>query len=182
MFDAFLVLRSLPLWVIGLEGDIFTMRGSLRTSMTGGQNFSAKSLLLAGAWVATLIGGSESAAAGKQWNETILYDFKGPPDADHPMQYGSPSNTFGAIDGTSPYGGKDNAGTVWAQKGVRSRSDTIVYSFKGGQRDGAYPMGTLWFVNPTAWTGDVVGVTQGGGTYNWGTVFKLGRLYTSLTH
>jgi uncharacterized repeat protein (TIGR03803 family) len=67
----------------------------------------------------------------------------------------------GNLYGTTGFGGTHNWGTVYrlSPTSTGGFTETILYSFKGGSADGAYPQGTL--VRDSA--GNLYGVTQNGG-------------------
>ena len=84
----------------------------------------------------------------------------------------------GNLYGTTLYGGKRGAGTVFRLG--RDGAMTALYAFQGGPGDGANPLGTL-LMDPS---GNLYGTTSGGGQnsgeicganegYGCGTVFKL---------
>jgi uncharacterized repeat protein (TIGR03803 family) len=70
-------------------------------------------------------------------------------------------DSAGNLYGTTGFGGAHNWGTVFrlSPTGTGSFTETILYSFKGGSADGAYPQGTL--VRDSV--GNLYGVTQNGG-------------------
>ena len=95
--------------------------------------------------------------------------------------------TGGASDGANPYGGLIDVdgmlyGTTLSAGGLgcystgcgaifkitTSGKESIVYSFKGGSTDGAFPQAGLIDVK-----GTLFGTTVEGGTKNYGTVFKI---------
>jgi uncharacterized repeat protein (TIGR03803 family) len=72
----------------------------------------------------------------------------------------------GNLYGTTGFGGTHNWGTVYrlSPTSTGGFTETILYSFKGGSADGAYPQGTL--VRDSA--GNLYGVTQNGGITGMG--------------
>jgi uncharacterized repeat protein (TIGR03803 family) len=70
-------------------------------------------------------------------------------------------DSAGNLYGTTGFGGAHNWGTVFrlSPTSTGSFTETILYSFKGGSADGAYPQGTL--VRDSV--GNLYGVTQNGG-------------------
>jgi uncharacterized repeat protein (TIGR03803 family) len=96
--------------------------------------------------------------------ETVLYRFTGMPDGDFPnaglIQY------RGDLYGTTSSGGAFGYGTVF--KLTSTGTETILYNFTGGA-DGGWPDSTL--INDAL--GNFYGTTVGGGTFGWGTAFKL---------
>jgi uncharacterized repeat protein (TIGR03803 family) len=70
-------------------------------------------------------------------------------------------DSAGNLYGTTGFGGAHNWGTVFrlSPTSTGGFTETILYSFKGGSADGAYPQGTL--VRDSV--GNLYGVTQNGG-------------------
>lgn len=102
--------------------------------------------------------------AGK---ETILYSFKtGVNDGINPMGELINDDT-GNLYGVTLAGGTDGLGTVFRLD--PGGTETVLYSFKGGSRDGAVPHAGL--LRDRA--GNLYGTTEFGGRHNDGTVFKL---------
>ncbi len=108
-------------------------------------------------------------SSGK-WKLTVLYTFKGSPDAASPYG-GVIADDSGNLFGTTYYGGSAGTGTVYelqARAGGKYR-ERVLYSFKGGN-DGSYPTSTLAF-GPS---GNLYGTTSmGGGTCDCGTIFSV---------
>ena len=109
---------------------------------------------------------SIDAATGKeQW----YYSFKGAPDGANPN--GGLLDLNGTLYGTTASGGTgcsssgNGCGTVFTIS--TSGTEQVIYSFQGGNDDGAGPIGTLTDV------GELYGVTQGGETGETGTVFSV---------
>ncbi len=102
--------------------------------------------------------------------ETVLHSFAGEPDGAHPKA--ALINVNGTLYGTTFYGGancgsRGGCGMVFTI--APSGAETVLYSFKGGRRDGEYPtQAPLLDVN-----GTVYGMTKRGGKNNLGTVFSL---------
>lgn len=102
----------------------------------------------------------------------VLYSFQGGSDGSAPAT--RLLDVKGALYGTTPNGsGSANCstycGTVYSLtkvKGVWVKA--LVYAFQGGTADGEEPQAALMELN-----GDLYGTTLGGGTYGYGTVFKL---------
>lgn len=104
--------------------------------------------------------------AGK---ETVLYTFKGSPDAANPS-WGLTVDSSGNGYGTTLYGGTSNLGAVFelSSKGVES----VLHSFSGS--DGSYPQSGLVLVGTSFFSNTV----QGGdlscnSPYGCGTLFQL---------
>jgi uncharacterized repeat protein (TIGR03803 family) len=96
---------------------------------------------------------------------TVLHDFTGNPDGAS-AQAGLVRDASGNIYGTTANGGASNDGAVF--KIDRSGTETVLYAFTGSP-DGALPLAGL--IRDT--TGNLYGTTYYGGTYNYGTVFKV---------
>ena len=105
--------------------------------------------------------------------ETVLYSFTAEPDGEYPS--GSLlRDTAGNLYGTTIYGGGKachgdflpGCGTVF--KLDEGGHETVLYKFTGGKQ-GAHPTGNLIRDE----TGNLYGVTESGGIYGFGVVFKL---------
>jgi uncharacterized repeat protein (TIGR03803 family) len=102
---------------------------------------------------------------------TVLYTFEGGNDGFGPM--GSMIfDKLGNLYGTTFRGGTSDAGTIF--KLSPSGTHTVLYSFGGGS-DGLYPNGALIFGSK----GELFGTTAQGGSFGFGTLFKLSA---SLVH
>jgi uncharacterized repeat protein (TIGR03803 family) len=106
-------------------------------------------------------------ASGK---ESVLHAFTGG-TSDGVNPYGGLVNVDGTLYGTTLSGGGSGCysigcGTVF--KIAPSGKESVVYSFKGGAKDGEYPQAGLTDVN-----GTLFGTTIEGGADNFGTVFKV---------
>lgn len=100
--------------------------------------------------------------------ETVLYRF-GNADGAVPMA-GLIMDKAGNFYGTTLYGGTRSEGVVY--RFTADGKETVLYRFSGAGEvcsDGCGPFGEL--VRDTA--GNLYGATQNGGTYDFGTVFKL---------
>jgi uncharacterized repeat protein (TIGR03803 family) len=108
------------------------------------------------------------AKSGNAWTETILYDFDGGADGEHPQ--GMHMAADGTIFGTTNLGGAYGGGTVFQL--VRNGgvwSETTLYSF-GGSNDGTgNPTGGL--VEDSG--GNLYGSDTNGGPHGFGSVFEL---------
>jgi uncharacterized repeat protein (TIGR03803 family) len=98
--------------------------------------------------------------------ETVLYSFKGAPDAQNPVG-GLIRDAAGNLYGIAG-GGSSNVGTVFK---LDRTGETILYNFTGGP-DGANPTGSL-VQDPS---GNLYGTASYAGAMNSGTVFKLDTL------
>jgi uncharacterized repeat protein (TIGR03803 family) len=113
-------------------------------------------------------------SAGGGWTEKPLHNFAGGNDGAYPWA-GVIFDAAGNLYGTTPYGGRNNKGTVFelspaAGGGWREK---ILHNFGSGA-DGYDPVGALVFDN----AGNLYGTTSYGGAYgvgggNSGTVFEL---------
>jgi len=105
-----------------------------------------------------------SASSVGEWTETVIHTFSGK-----------------GYDGAQPLGGVafDQAGNLYGTTGnwgvvyqLKPSSDgwteNIIHRFSGGE-DGGGPTGDLIFDQ----SGNLYGTTQGGGFYNYGTVYEL---------
>lgn len=114
------------------------------------------------------------APSGSKYTESTLYGFGGGDDGRNPAA-GLILDKNGALYGTTTVGGgyggvcHIGCGTVFELKPSRSRySEQILYRFTGTP-DGADPSAGLIFDDK----GALYGTTAGGGSYGFGTVFKL---------
>jgi uncharacterized repeat protein (TIGR03803 family) len=103
------------------------------------------------------------------WKETVLHSFE--PGLDGYQPYGGlVFDDAGNMYGTTFAGGA-NAGTVFelSQNGDGTWTHRVIYSFHGGNVDGAHPYAGVTFDA----VGNLYGTTSGGGSYGYGTVFQL---------
>lgn len=105
--------------------------------------------------------------------ETVLHSFAGgSEDGDHP--YAGLIHVNGTLYGTTRFGGSGSCsysgisgcGTVFSI--TTSGTETVLYSFKGGETDGETPEAGLIDIN-----GTLYGTTVGGGAHSDGTVFSI---------
>ena len=104
--------------------------------------------------------------------ETLIYSFKGVPDGANP-QSGLIADSEGNGYGTT-FAGGDSAcvkggggcGTVYK---ISSSGESVIHAFTGGKTDGCFPYGPLVMDK----SGNLYGTTNGCGTNNTGTVFKI---------
>jgi len=104
------------------------------------------------------------------WNESVLYSFTGGNDG------GSPQAALTIVDsaliGTTPAGGAYANGTVFGLREVNGQwQQEVLYSFVGGNSDGAYPYSTLILDK----AGNIYGTTESGGPNQAGSVFELSQ-------
>lgn len=105
------------------------------------------------------------------WNPTVIHTFTGPPK-DGSLAFGTPVlDKAGNLYGTTGNGGATGNGTVYKlSPGKKGRwTEKILYSFKGGTKDGAGPYAGIVFDA----SGNIYGTTEGGGESGDGTVFEL---------
>ncbi len=115
-------------------------------------------------------------AAGK---ETILHSFNSAaPVRDGAYPYAGLVFYKGLLYGTTRYGGLHNLGTVFSI--TKAGAETLLYSFKGGAKDGQYPYAGVVFDK----SGNIYGTNYSGGKDNAGTVYELstGGKETVLHH
>jgi uncharacterized repeat protein (TIGR03803 family) len=112
-------------------------------------------------------------APGGTWTENILYTFQGGTDGANPWA-ALVMNKQGALFGTTYMGGTPNMGTVFELAPPSASggawTETLLYTFQGGNHDGAYPQAKVVFGNKGR---TLYGTTGGGGIDLLGTVFKL---------
>jgi uncharacterized repeat protein (TIGR03803 family) len=109
------------------------------------------------------------------WNPTVIHIFDGGAK-DGMGAAGTPVlDKDGNLYGTTIYGATKNLGTVYklspVTKGKKKGTWTvkILHSFKGGLKDGYYPVAGIVFDA----AGDIYGTTEYGGKYSDGAVFEL---------
>jgi len=105
---------------------------------------------------------------GTSWTETVLYAFTGGTDGGAPQ---AALTLHGkAIYGTTPQGGAGGNGTVFELREVDGAwQERVLYSFAGGNNDGAYAYCQPVFDK----LGNMYGTTASGGPNQAGTVFEL---------
>ena len=99
--------------------------------------------------------------------EVVLHSFTGPRgDGAYPYA-GLVRDKAGNLYGTTYLGGSSDRGTVF--KLDTNGKETVLHSFRGGAKDGANPYGSL------IWDGaqTFYGTTYFGGTFGYGTLFKV---------
>ncbi|MGC1380464.1 MAG: choice-of-anchor tandem repeat GloVer-containing protein [Candidatus Baltobacteraceae bacterium] len=96
----------------------------------------------------------------------VLHSFTGG-GTDGTLPLGTLISVNNVLYGTTSAGGTSNAGTVF-KINPDGTNYGLVYSFKGGKIDGAFP-----FAGLTEMNGALYGTTQKGGTHNKGTVFAI---------
>jgi len=105
--------------------------------------------------------------SGGTWQETTLYRFTGTPDGFGPLA-GVTLDAAGNVYGVTSAGGTYDEGTIFElSPGASGWTETVLHSFTGN--DGGNPEGTpVWDA-----AGNLLGTTWGGGTHNYGVVYKL---------
>jgi uncharacterized repeat protein (TIGR03803 family) len=102
-----------------------------------------------------------------QWTQTPLHEFGGTGDGSTPYG-GLIADKAGNLYGTTLFGGKNNAGTVYELSSMRGQwKERILYAFTGGT-DGGNPGGTLTMDS----AGNLYG-TAGGGQSGNGVIFEV---------
>ncbi|MGA2738827.1 MAG: choice-of-anchor tandem repeat GloVer-containing protein [Bryobacteraceae bacterium] len=95
----------------------------------------------------------------------VMYEFTG---SDGAVPFGNLLLNAGVFYGTTSGGGANNAGTVF-QFDISTEVETVLHSFAGGPSDGADPIAGL--VRDSS--GNLYGVTYGGGASFFGTIFEI---------
>lgn len=99
---------------------------------------------------------------------TTVYNFAGTKTSGQTPWYVTlVQGTNGSLYGTTYNGGASGLGTVFSV--TTSGTETLLYSFKGGTKDGANPTGGLTLGTD----GNFYGTTRQGGTGTQGIVFKM---------
>jgi len=116
-------------------------------------------------------GGASNAGAvyklSPSGKEKILHSFAGgTSDGEYPKAE-LLLDRAGNLYGTAAYGGASNNGVVYRID--TNRAETVLYSFKGGMKDGCDPLGSL----AKDKAGNLYGATYLCGSSNGGTVFKV---------
>ena len=107
--------------------------------------------------------------AGGTWTEKVLYSFSGGADGSDPfgaLIFDGAGNLYG----TTYQGGSSSVGTAFelTPAGGGTWTEHVLHNFSTGT-DGSGPQAGLIFDA----AGNLYGTTNGGGTYNHGTVFEL---------
>ncbi len=111
----------------------------------------------------------ELTRSGDTWSESVLYSFGDAPDAAGPGA-GVVFDSAGDLLGVAPDGGANQVGAVYELSQQNGHwSERILHDFTGGD-DGA--VGGLGLLLPDAF-GNFYGITEIGGHFSAGTVFKL---------
>jgi uncharacterized repeat protein (TIGR03803 family) len=105
------------------------------------------------------------------WVAQSVFIFPGAAGGTYPIS-SLTADAAGNFYGTTYQGGASNFGTVYKLKPGKNNKYTqsVLYSFKGGNTDGAYP----WYAGVTVDAkGNLYGTTRYGSQYNEGTVWQL---------
>ena len=104
------------------------------------------------------------------WKEKLLYTFRGGNDGATPYS-NIVIDSSGNLFGTTKYGGGgSNSGTVFElSPNGTGWKETILHAFQSNGTDGTWPLVGL----TRDASGSLFGTTYTGGTYNFGTVFKM---------
>jgi uncharacterized repeat protein (TIGR03803 family) len=119
----------------------------------------------------------ELSPSASGWTETVLHNFEGGNDGENPIG-GLIVSASGNVYGTTPTGGTYGGGTVFELRSLNGTwVYTVLYNFSGAKG----PEASLSIDAD----GNLYGTSYNGGTYGWGSVFKLtpsggGWIYTSL--
>ena len=109
-------------------------------------------------------------SSGRGWSERLIHAFDGRGGGAIP--FGTLVFDFaGNLYGTTQDGGIQNNGIVFELSPTASGpwTETVLHSFTGGPTDGSAPEAGVVFDS----AGNLYGTTYGGGTFEYGTVFKL---------
>jgi uncharacterized repeat protein (TIGR03803 family) len=116
-------------------------------------------------------------AAGKEWTETVLYNFTGETDGAFPYA-GVAIDTKGDLYGSATYGGTSQMGVVFElipQGGGGDWSETVLHAFNGS--DGGFPNSGV----AIGTSGSLYGTTPGGVGAGDGTAYELTPPVTGQT-
>jgi uncharacterized repeat protein (TIGR03803 family) len=116
--------------------------------------------------------------SGGSWVETVIYNFQDSPDG-----WGAGGavvfDALGNLYGTTPDGGANDEGTVYQLSPSNGQwTETILHNFTGGDDGAVGGLGRLLVDRG----GNLYGVTEIGGHYQAGTVFRMGRVSVSSWH
>ncbi len=105
------------------------------------------------------------------WTEKVLYSFAGGSDGTSPQGGALVIDAAGNLFGTTVAGGVNGNGTVFelVAGANGSWSEKVIHSFTGGD-DGYLPFDSSLILDSA---GSVYGSTTGGGTHDYGVVFRL---------
>jgi len=143
-------------------GVIFDKSGNLYGTTVGGGSGTS-----CGSGCGTVFKLSKS---GSNWSETVLYSFLGGNDGFGPggaLIFDKKGNLYG----TTPDGGAYSNGTIYTLiVGKNGQwTERVIHSFAGGNEGATGSLGQLLLDK----AGNLYGVTETQGPYNYGTVYKL---------
>jgi uncharacterized repeat protein (TIGR03803 family) len=134
----------------------------------------------------TLVGGTNNTGTVYKltktdgaWTITYLHNF-GPQLSSDGFNPNGVVYFHGALFGTTPFGGKNGSGTVFAvwPNSNGGWSESILHNFAVSKNDGQRPSGGLAFDSE----GNIYGTTELGGSNQGGTVFQLSSLSDGSLH
>jgi uncharacterized repeat protein (TIGR03803 family) len=140
-------------------GLVLDSKGNLYgTTLSGGTSFNGTVFEL-------------SPGSNGTWTEKVLYNFTGGADGGSPQQSTLTLDSSGNLYGTTVSGGAYGEGSVYELTEGKSGTWTqkILHSFTGGN-DGYLPFGSSLIFDGA---GNLYGSTTGGGTHDYGVIFKL---------
>lgn len=136
-------------------------------SNASGSNGLATSLTAGSTTITAVLGSVTSNPVTLTVTESVLYSFSGAPgDGANPWFGSLLLASDGNFYGLTAFGGINSDGTVF--KITPAGVETVLWSFGNGN-DGSNPYGNLMQGSD----GNFYGMTNVGGLYNWGTVFKI---------
>jgi uncharacterized repeat protein (TIGR03803 family) len=110
--------------------------------------------------------------SGGAWTENVLHNFLGGVSDGANSSSGLVRDSAGNLYGTTQGGGVNNDGTVFelTPNGDGSWGYSVIYYFRTSRNpDGSFP----WWPLTIDSLGNLYGTTLGGGTFGYGTVFKV---------
>jgi uncharacterized repeat protein (TIGR03803 family) len=114
---------------------------------------------------------------GSSYRERVIYSFNRNYDGNFPYA-GLLLASKGALFGTTPMGGKRNAGTVFQLKpSSTGYTETIIHSFGTRADSGMYSFSGLTADSK----GNLYGTTENGGNYGYGEVYQLSSVGSAWT-
>jgi uncharacterized repeat protein (TIGR03803 family) len=174
------------------EGTVFkvnpkTKKEKVLHSFTGGTDgdeplYGNVVMDKAGNLYGTTVGGGSS-GDGTVWEvsakgkETVLYNFTGGADGGGVFEQSLATDGKGNLYGTTEEGGTDGVGVVF-EVNIKSKKETVLYSFSTSGGDGEYPSSGL--VRDSK--GNLYGTTQIGGANGDGTVFEVKGTKETILH
>jgi uncharacterized repeat protein (TIGR03803 family) len=155
------------------DGSNFSLLHSF-TPATGDGGSPAGSLALIGSTLYGTARAGGSGGAGIAFEENtdgtgyaVLHNFAGQAGGDGAHPDAMLTLVAGRLYGTTDSGGTANLGTIFGMN-LDGTGYTVMHNFLGGTGDGAGPQGDLTLVGSALY-----GMTTGGGTSNFGTIFSI---------